>query len=300
MATKDKPRRRILIRSIAAFFANDLTITAASVSYFSMLALFPTLLLALAIGNRIIGQQTVETYVIKQVLAYLPGAQGFVRRNLESFSTISPGVIISCVMVMVWAASWMFTAIERALNRIWGTYPRSFLHGRAVNLALMTLVWAILAGSALFTTFMSGLRTAADRIPINLTPGFTALFGFAWQTGLFLVGVVVTIMLFAVLYKVMPNTEVPFWEALPGAALAGTLWEGAKFGFAYLLPFFHYDMLYGSIGAGVAILTWVYVSSIIMLFGAQFTALLHRDHLFNASYRRKGAATGDLPVAVNE
>jgi membrane protein len=52
-----------------------------------------------------------------------------------------------------------------------------------------------------------------------------------------------------------------------------------------LLPYFHYDLLYGSIGAGVALLTWVYLSSVIMLFGAQFTALLHRDHLFNASQR---------------
>jgi len=76
---------------------------------------------------------------------------------------------------------------------------------------------------------------------------------------------------------------VSIMEALPGAVLAGVFWEGAKFGFAFLLPYFHYDLLYGSIGAGVALLTWVYLSSVIMLFGAQFTALLHRDHLFNAS-----------------
>ncbi|MGH8595109.1 MAG: YihY/virulence factor BrkB family protein, partial [Gammaproteobacteria bacterium] len=98
-----------------------------------------------------------------------------------------------------------------------------------------------------------------------------------------LASVAVTIILFTVLYKILPNTHVPFTEALPGAVLAGVLWEAAKFGFAYLLPYFHYDLLYGSIGAAVALLTWVYLSSVIMLFGAQFTALLHRDHLFDAS-----------------
>src|SRR5437762_14084033 len=95
-----------------------------------------------------------------------------------------------------------------------------------------------------------------------------------------------TVSLFAVLYKLLPNTRVSSMEALPGAVLAGVFWEAAKFGFAFLLPYFHYDLLYGSIGAAVALLTWVYLSSVIMLFGAQFTALLHRDHLFTASERR--------------
>lgn len=107
--------------------------------------------------------------------------------------------------------------------------------------------------------------------------------------------VVVTIILFTVLYKLLPNTHVPFTEALPGAVLAGVLWEGAKFGFSFLLPYFHYDLLYGSIGAAVALLTWVYLSSVIMLFGAQFTALLHREHLYNASSQRV-FATGEHPV----
>jgi membrane protein len=110
---------------------------------------------------------------------------------------------------------------------------------------------------------------------------------------------VVTIILFTVLYKLLPNTKVPVMEALTGAVLAGVLWEVAKFGFAHLLPYFHYDLLYGSIGAGVALLSWVYLSSVIMLFGAQFTALLHRDHLFEAAYKKAGHNTGDLP-AIDE
>jgi len=266
-----------------SFMDNDLTTAAAAVSYFSMLALFPSLLVLLAIGNRLVGPETVEKYIIGQVLAFLPGAQSFVRKNLDSISTLSTGIILSCLFVMLWATSWMFTVIEKALNRVWGTYPRSFLHGRAVNVAVMTLVWALLAGSALFTSFVTGLQAAAEKIPLRLGPWLTELSGFAWQSIFVLVSVTVTILLFTVLYKILPNTHVPFTEALPGAILAGAFWEAAKFGFAFLLPYFHYDLLYGSIGAAVALLTWVYLSSVIMLFGAQFTALLHRDHLFEKS-----------------
>ena len=68
-------------------------------------------------------------------------------------------------------------------------------------------------------------------------------------------------------------------EAMPGAILAGIFWEAAKHAFVLLLPYFHYDLVYGSIGAGVALLSWVYISSLIMLFGAQLSGILYaEDH----------------------
>jgi membrane protein len=290
---------KILIRSFMAFMDNDLTSAAAAVSYFSMLVLFPTLLVLLAIGSGVFGRQTVERYIIAQVQAFLPGAQAFVAKNIESISDISTGVIVSCVFVMLWAGSWMFTVIEKALNRVWGTYPRSFVHGRVVNISVMSMVSVLLGASAFFTAFVTGVRAATERIPLRLGPWVDAMSGIAWQAVFVLASLAVTIALFAVMYKVLPNTEVPFSEVLPGAVVAGILWEGAKFGFAFALPHFHYDLLYGSIGAGVALLTWVYLSSVIMLFGAQFTALLHREHLFNAPSRSGHLSSGAIPVGTD-
>jgi membrane protein len=298
--TKKSHKPKILTRSFVAFMDNDLTTAAAAVSYFSMLVLFPTLLILLTIGNRVLDPQTVDKYIITPVLAFLPGAQVFVRKNLESISTISTSVIISCALVILWAASWMFTVIEKALNRIWGTSPRAFLHGRGVNIAVMGLVWILLGASALVSAFVSALRTAADKVPLRLGEDLAALSGFAWQSVFVLVSVALTVVLFTVLYKFLPNTKVPLMETLTGAVVAGVLWEAAKFGFTALLPYFHYDLLYGSIGAGVALLSWVYMSSVIMLYGAQFTALLHRDHLFEGAYKKSHYKTGDLPTAVGE
>ena len=294
------PKRKVMTRSFASYFVaymdNDLTTYAAAISYFSMLVLFPTLLLLLTVGNRVIGPEAVEKYVIGQVLALLPGAQNFVRKNLESITAISTELMVSCLLIMLWAASWLFTVIENALNRIYGTYPRSFLHGRLVNFAVMSLVFAFLGASAMVTAFVSGVRAAAATIPLNLGPAVTTLSGYLWQTLFIVASALITILLFAAIYKILPNTAVPLREALPGAVLAGVLWEGAKFGFAALLPYFHYDLVYGSIGAGVALLSWVYLSSVIMLFGAQFTALLHRDHLFEASVKSTNGSN-DLTAA---
>jgi membrane protein len=292
------PTRNTLFRSFVLFMENDLTTSAAAVSYFSMLALFPTLLLLLSLGNHVFGQEAVERYAIRQLLALLPGAETFVRKNLESISNLSTEVIVSCLFIMLWAASWMFTVIEKALNRVWGTYPRSFLHGRVVNIAVMSLVWALLGASALFTTVLSGLRAAASGLPLKLAPELVVVSGYVWNTFFIIISVVLTIILFTVLYKILPNTRVPFLEALTGAIVAGVLWEGAKFAFAYLLPYFHYDLLYGSIGATVAVLSWVYLSSVIMLFGAQFTALVHREHLFKGSVDNRDTGITDIPPAA--
>jgi membrane protein len=76
----------------------------------------------------------------------------------------------------------------------------------------------------------------------------------------------------------MPRADVTLRDALPGALLAAVLWELAKYAFAWSLHYFHYDQIYGSVGAVVAVLTWSYVSSLIMLFGAQLTAVFHREH----------------------
>src|SRR5215216_1173464 len=161
-------KRKILTRSFVAFMDNDLTTAAAAVSYFSMLTLFPALLLLITIGNSVLGSKTVEKYLFTQVMAFLPGAQSFVRNNLESISNVSTGLIISCSVVALWAMSWMFTVIEKALNRVWGTSPRSFLHGRGVNIAVMALVWLLLGASALFTALVTALQAVTQRMPVRL------------------------------------------------------------------------------------------------------------------------------------
>jgi membrane protein len=99
-----------------------------------------------------------------------------------------------------------------------------------------------------------------------------------WQT-LFAAGsYLITVALFVLIYRFMPRAEVSLRDTLPGAFLAGLLWELAKYIFAWSVTYFHYDQIYGSVGAVVAVLTWSYVSSLILLFGAQLTKVFHYEH----------------------
>jgi membrane protein len=86
----------------------------------------------------------------------------------------------------------------------------------------------------------------------------------------------VTLSMFLILFGRLPNRPMSFRQAFPGALLTALLWQAARGLFTHLLPFFNYRQVYGSIGVVVALMTWVYISSAVMLFGAQVSRSLYR------------------------
>ncbi len=118
-------------------------------------------------------------------------------------------------------------------------------------------------------------------MPVRVVAGSTwlTIIGNAvWQFVFALASLFVTVALFALVYRLVPNGRVTLRDTLPSAFAAGLLWEAAKYIFAWSLQYFHYDQIYGSVGAVVAVLTWSYVSSLILMFGAQLSVVLHQEH----------------------
>lgn len=285
------PRRKIVTHAIIEFLDNDLATSAAAISYFSMLMLFPLMVVLISVGQFFIGTQQVEKILLNSVLALLPGATGgFVQQNFSSINVLSPGIFISCLLIVVWAASWILTVIEKALNRVWKLTCRSFLHGRLLTVGMMLLLGFALMATAIATSFVTMVRAKASGLQIDRLPMLSQLGSVAWLVTVVVASLVLTIAIFTLIYKFMPNTYVNILDALPGACVAGVLWETAKYLFAWVLPYFHYDLVYGPIGAAVALLSWVYISSIIMLFGAQLTALLQET--FPATAEEEPSALG--------
>lgn len=271
------PWRSILSHTLHQFDENDLFTSAAAMSYFGLMALFPALLLMLAIGNQV----TAATELLTRAVDVYPGSGKFLRETIRSMSSVSSGVVVTCVIVVLWAGSWVFAVIERALNRIWGTTSRTFWHGRALTIGMIGIIGVLLASSVLITSIVVGLREIAGRLSPRQMARYPILLsvGSAFWQGIFaILSLLVTVVLFVIIYRFMPKAEVTLRDTLPGAILAGILWEVAKYVFALSVNYFHYDQIYGSVGAVVAVLTWSYFSSLILLFGAQLTAVFHREH----------------------
>lgn len=271
------PWLTILGHSLNEFHENDLFTSAAAMSYFGLMALFPALLLMLSLSNR----TAAGAQMLSRIVEVYPASAKFLRETIRSLSSVSTGVIVTCVVIVLWAGSWVFSVIERSLNRIWKTTPRAFWHGRALTIGMIGTVGMLLAASVLATSVLVGLQELATRLSPRQLERYAMLpvLGSALLQLIFaLASILVTIALFVIVYRFMPKAEVTLRDTLPGAVIAGLLWETAKYGFAWSLNYFHYDEIYGSVGAVVAVLTWSYVSSLILLFGAQLTSVFHREH----------------------
>jgi membrane protein len=259
------------------FHENDLFTPAAAMSYFGLLTLFPALLVMLVIGNRV----AAGSEALSRIVEVYPGSRDFLSATVKSLRGVGWGGIVSALVVMLWAGSWVFAVIERALNRIWGTRPRDFLHGRAVTLGMIGAVGVLLMLSVFLTSVLVGLQQLVDQLPMRVvrrSPWLTIVGNAFWQSIFFAAGSLVTIALFALVYRLVPSGRVTLRDTLPSAIVAGLLWEAAKYVFASSLQYFHYDEIYGSVGAVVAVLTWSYVSSLILMFGAQLSVVLHQEH----------------------
>lgn len=271
------PWGSMLSHSLHQFHENDLFTSSAAMSYFGLMALFPALLLLLAMSNKIAAGSQMLTHAVD----VYPGSSKFLRATIESQSQLGTGAIITCIILVLWAGSWVFAVIERALNRIWGATSRTFWHGRALTIGMVGLVGVLLASTVMATSVMVQLRDISSRLSprqIERYPLLESVGSAFWQVLFAALSYLITVALFVLVYRFMPRAQVSLKDTLPGAFLGGLLWELAKYVFAWSLSYFHYDQIYGSVGAVVAVLTWSYVSSLILLFGAQLTAVFHREH----------------------
>ncbi|MGI8996583.1 MAG: YihY/virulence factor BrkB family protein [Pyrinomonadaceae bacterium] len=271
------PWLTIFRHSLHQFHEHDLFTPAAAMSYFGLLTLFPLLLVLLTFSHYF----DVGTDLLNRAVSVYPGSREFLRATIRSLENVGTGVVVTCAVVVLWAGSWVFNVIERAINRLWGTRPRTFLHGRGLTLGMIGGVGVLLTLSVLLTSMLVALRDLASRLtPRQLERvAMLAVAGDVfWQCVFFLLSFLVTMTLFTLVYRITPNGRVTLRDSLPGAFVAGLLWEISKYVFAWSLRYFHYDEIYGSVGAVVAVLTWSYLSSLILLFGAQLTVVFHQEH----------------------
>jgi membrane protein len=275
------PWLKMLGYALHLFHENDLFTSAAAMSYFGLLTLFPGLILLLTLGKRLTAGSNVLNEMLNRVAEAYPGSGQFLSATVRALPEVSLSVIITCIIVVLWAGSWVFAVVERAINRVWNTTHRAFLHGRTLTLGMIGIAGLLLTASVLATSFLVALRELIARLsPRQLEKWvwLVSLGSLFWQIVFILASILITIILLVMVYRFMPNARVRLRDTLPGAIIAGLLWEAGKYIFAWSLHFFHYDELYGSVGAVVAVLTWGYVSSLILLFGAQLTAVFHHEN----------------------
>ena len=259
---------------------------AASIAYYAFFSLFPLLIFLMAIGSSVFKSEEIKQQVLAFVAETLPDSQELVAENIEQALKLRGAVGIAGTVGLLWAASGVFNVVARSINRAWhGTAPRSFLKGRLVALAMVGVLVGLLVPSLFFSPAFGLL--AQFRVPLS---GGVAIYDtFVWTLLSRLIPWLLVFVVFQSLYRWLPRTKVKWSEAFWGALVAASAWEITKFGFGWFLTsgLVKHQLVYGSLGAVVALLYWIYLGSWIALFGAHLSAATARRVRGKAS-RRKG------------
>jgi YihY family inner membrane protein len=266
--------RQALRDALVNFFRENSFTISASIAYYSLLALFPLLLLLLGVSGIFIRRYELSGRLALVLGHYLPIRRELIMRSLVSISRAYGRVSILSFLLLLWSSSGVFLPIERALNRAWEVEQRRSWWRRRLLALEMAGIFGFLA---LLSTFLVGTRRYTHAWLSTWVAGsLLPLVEFLYR-GIFVAATFgITLCMFLVIFERLPNRPMSFRQAFPGALLTALFWQTARGLFTLLLPFFNYRQVYGSIGVVVALLTWIYISSAVMLFGAQVSRSLYR------------------------
>ncbi len=238
---------------------------AAAIAYYALFSFFPVVLLMVTVSSFFFTSATAQKEVIAWAERYIPASGELVRANIGQILRARGTVSLLAVLSLLWSSSGIFSALDRAVNRAWDVAElRPFWRQKLLAFGMIVGAGGLLLLSIVSTTFFGVIR----RLRLSLT-GWRVL-GNILPT---LLPVTLTISIFILLYKILPNTTVRWSDVWPGALLAGLGWELAKYLFTwYLANFASYNLVYGSLALIIAFLAWSYYTGVILILGAEFTA----------------------------
>ena len=266
--------RQALYDSLQRFFAEDSLTVSASIAYYLLLSIFPLMLLVLSLSSIYIRQYELSGRLAVVLENYLPMRPDFIMRNLVSISKSFGRLSTISILLLWWSSSGVFLPLEKALNRAWDVKQDRPWWRRH----LLSLEMTFIAVSLIFiTSALVGFNQSANQWTrlkaVHPASGPLDL-GYHMLAGVLTFGT--TVAMFVVLFERLPNRPMRFRQVIPSALLTALFWGAARSLFTFLLPYFNYRHVYGSIGVVVALMTWAYASSAVTLFGAQVSRALYR------------------------
>jgi membrane protein len=242
----------------------------AAIAYYTVFSLAPVLIIVIAVAGFVFGADAARGALLDEISS-LMGRQGgeAIQAMITSASNQNRSGWAGAVglITLLVTASGVFSELQAALNAIWRSKPRMgtvsrLVRARLVSLGLVTLGFLLLV-SLVVSTALSAIGPWLD----GIFPGAQVLM----HVVSFLVSLVLVALLFAVIYKVLPDTSLAWRDVISGAIATAILFNIGKFLISLYLGSSSITSSFGAAGAFALLLLWIYYSSQIFLIGAEFT-----------------------------
>ena len=254
---------------------------AAALAYYTAFSLAPVLIVVIAITGLVGGREATQGLVMAQVEDLL-GAQGreFVQSMIQSASVQSTGIVATALgtVTLLLGALGAFNELQFTLNRIWDVKPKpakgwtagvkNFVMSRLLSFSMLLGIGFLLLVSLVMSAALAALGGYLGRIP-----GFPEL---ALQVIHFVVSIGLITLLFALMFKYIPDIEIPWRSVWPGAAVTAIFFTLGKYLIGLYLGQSNVGTTFGAAGSMALIMLWIYYSSQIVFLGAEFTQVYSR------------------------
>ena len=246
----------------------------AALAFYAIFSLAPLLLIVIAIAGSVFGQEAAQGEIIGQIQG-LVGEESAkaIQTMLEEARKPAAGIIATVVAIVLLflGATGVFAQLQEALNIIWRVEAKpeqgmwKILKDRFISLLAVLGTGFLLLISLVISAALSAIGTTLEQ--------FLPVPGFLLQLINFLVSFAIVTLLFAMIYKLLPDRSIQWSDVWIGAIITSLLFTIGKFVIGVYLGKSDVGIAYGAAGSLVVMLMWVYYASQIFLFGAEFTAV---------------------------
>jgi membrane protein len=264
--------RDAVLRTYDDIVRNHTLQMAAALAYYSILSLFPALILLSAVVAFLPVPDMFNQTLAMMARFLPPESMGLVRHVLSDIISPNRGTVLSFGLLgTLWAASGAFSAAIEALNIAYDAHDdRPFWKTRPLALGLAFITGALLLVA--LATMIVGPRFG---VWLAGTVHLSQVFVLLWPYVHWTIAIGFTVLAVEILYFFAPNVKQRFWATLPGALLAVACWIGLSYLMGtYFRHFANFNKTYGSLGAAIALMVWLYWTGFAMLVGAELNAEL--------------------------
>jgi membrane protein len=264
---------RLLRLAFWRAFVHDTFATAKASAYSSILTFFPVLLI---VGSGLASWRKGAPYLREITYALgsiLPAGGSTALGYLKGAAQHPAGLLTTTSIVTLWTASGVMISWMEGFRRCY-ELPKTWGLVQERLIAFLLVVFAL--GPMTFATLLVAVGSKFEtRLLSYIDPDFSVYVLLLWGAIRWLIATLTSIAVIALIYHfAVPRTQ-PWHSVMPGAMLATILWFSVTVGFrAYLQHFGDFATIYGSLGAAMALLVWMYLISLVVLVGAEFNALL--------------------------
>jgi membrane protein len=265
---------RLLQETVAEWQRDKASRLAAALSYYAIFSLAPLIIVIIAIAGSLFGEAAARGRIIDQIQGAV-GREGaaFIQTLLQNVSNSGSGTSITAsaigIVVLLFGATGLFVELQDALNTIWGVAAKpnlgvkDFIRKRALSFAMILSISFLLLLSLIISAVLSALSHFAATTVSGL--------GLFWQIVNLAVSFGVITLLFATIYKILPDVKITWSDVWVGAAITALLFAIGRYLLGLYLSNTAFSSTYGAAGSLIILLVWLYYSAQILFFGAEFT-----------------------------